>query len=222
MGLLYVLIRGMYHRIILILQQFQCDGEKCTRKWVHMLHFGDSLETAIRLLKLSSIQHRLEGVELVVYHCRRAHRDKKRDKASMISEYLMQWIDEYRVVDLLFEEDSHPEIIEKIKTILQFICKESQLTYDHLGIIWSSLERADAKVIEEGNEQQILQHANQGMDVEPSRYGGIVHAGYLNKRTHHNTWTKVHHFLRVLPPPDSLFEMNLIIRDTQCSGKIWH
>merc|ERR1719162_1386358 len=63
---------------------------------------------------------------------------------------------ENELLQLLFGDASHPQLMKQSVDILKFICNESKLKLSHLDVIWAAIERAAAKQDDVENELQTL------------------------------------------------------------------
>lgn len=54
------------------------------------------------------------------------------------SEKYLKWLFDHHILEYLFGETSHPEIMKRSKEIIKFIASEGKLTRDHINMIWDS------------------------------------------------------------------------------------
>ncbi|SPQ99121.1 unnamed protein product (mitochondrion) [Plasmodiophora brassicae] len=52
------------------------------------------------------------------------------------------WMDEHHVWEDAFGEHAHPQLMKRASELLRFICREGELTFGHLDLIWSAIQRA--------------------------------------------------------------------------------
>lgn len=83
-------------------------------------------------------------------------RRKKKQYEWLTSEYFLGWIKEQKIIDYVYGEYSHPEIIRKSGELLVKMCKYDLFTKKEVDIIWKVFEsnyhediiRATLEVIE--------------------------------------------------------------------------
>eukprot|EP01084_Bolivina_argentea_P320328 555774_1 len=116
------------------------------------------LKMAIRRLKCVTIERRVNGVSYIADICSRTRRHAGYGYTTrfITPEFLMKWIEEHKLLQLLFGKGSHPQLMKQSVDILKFICTESKLKISHLDIIWEAMERAAQKQDDVENELQTL------------------------------------------------------------------
>ena len=116
------------------------------------------LKMAIRRLKCQTIERRVNGVQYIADICSRTrrHQGYAYTVKFITPDFLMKWIEDNKLLQLLFGNESHPQLMKQSVDILKFICTESTLKIDHLDIIWEAMERAAKKQDDVENELQTL------------------------------------------------------------------
>ncbi|ETO34402.1 ubiquitin domain-containing protein, partial [Reticulomyxa filosa] len=136
-----------------LLQREKSEAEVAQITETFQLAMGLSL----RRLTSQTIERRVNGVQYIASVC--SHTRKGYHSHSMkfmTAEFLFKWIEENKLLEILFGPKSHPQLMKQATDILKFICLESVLTVNHLAIIWSALERAAKKSDDVENELQTL------------------------------------------------------------------
>ncbi|ETO16136.1 Ubiquitin carboxyl-terminal hydrolase family protein, partial [Reticulomyxa filosa] len=115
------------------------------------------LTMALRRLTSQTIERRVNGVQHIASVCAHTRKGSPSHSAKFITaEFLSKWIEENKLLDIIFGPKSHPQLMKQGTEILKFICMESTLTIDHLSIIWNALERAAKKSDDVENELQTV------------------------------------------------------------------
>lgn len=105
------------------------------------------LNVTMRLLKCPFIERRLESLQFIANICSNRRRNVNEPGHFVTTEYLMQWMEKYKIFDLIFGEESHPQVIRKSVGIVQFMCQRKRCTLEVLGTICASIEREAAKQV---------------------------------------------------------------------------
>ena len=102
------------------------------------------LKMVIRRLKCATIERRVNGVQYIADICSRTRRHGNHYAAYttrfITPEFLMKWIEENKLLELLFGKGSHPQLMKQSVDILKFICQESKLTLVCIFDICLSME----------------------------------------------------------------------------------
>ncbi|ETO14020.1 ubiquitin domain-containing protein [Reticulomyxa filosa] len=110
----------------------------CTR---FFFFFFFIFQTALRRLTSQNIERRVNGVQHIVDICSWAGKSYSPHALKFItSKYLLKWIEENKLLEILFGPKSHPQLMKQATDILKFISMEGGLTLGHLSIIWGALE----------------------------------------------------------------------------------
>eukprot|EP01127_Copromyxa_protea_P022514 TRINITY_DN8090_c0_g1_i1.p1 TRINITY_DN8090_c0_g1~~TRINITY_DN8090_c0_g1_i1.p1 ORF type:complete len:2714 (-),score=433.50 TRINITY_DN8090_c0_g1_i1:44-7879(-) len=107
------------------------------------------LQLAIKLLKLPFIQKRIEGLVEITNFCKSLMDKGKDDDHWVDLEYMCQWLCGENIVEYLFGEQAHPEILKRSHPILCLLAHEGEITPKHLDLIW-------AFVTSEGKHESIV------------------------------------------------------------------
>ncbi|ETO28198.1 hypothetical protein RFI_08932 [Reticulomyxa filosa] len=115
------------------------------------------LTMALRRLTSQSIERRVNGVQYISFVCQNVRKGYISHSFKFTTvEFLSKWIEETKLLQLLFGPNSHPQLMKQATDILRFMCIENVLTMDHLSVIWSALERAAQKLDDVDNELQTI------------------------------------------------------------------
>lgn len=108
-------------------------------------------------MKLPFIQKRVTGLtdinefcQAVLSHSIQQSRDCKFIEIEYVSlffcpftfflsnSYLVDWIKEKKLIEYVFGESGHPELIKRSKPILRLLAIKEELTDTHLDIMWNA------------------------------------------------------------------------------------
>ena len=144
--------KATIHSIMHDFRDFLCLGlpEEVVDEKLESVKLG----LALRFLKSPEMKKRLTGINEIKSIVRSTERigsrmvqhkwqddDSPRVKSRWLKpEYLINWIEEHKLVEYLLGESSHVEVIKRSSSLLIFLANNNHLTVEHLDLLWKSQE----------------------------------------------------------------------------------
>lgn len=110
------------------------------------------LNLALKLISCSFLEKRVKGAnELneIIAKVKLKTTDPAKGTKWLTSATLIGWIESTRLIELLFSETSHLELIRRASEVLAFIASCNRLTERHLDLIWSAAQVTHESQIEQ-------------------------------------------------------------------------
>jgi len=97
------------------------------------------LNLAFQWLQLPFIQKRVAGLTEINEYCQYLiNPNQSRDIKYIDSDYVIQWIKEKKLIEYIFGDTGHPELIKRCRPILRFLAFRDEITEAHLDLMWAA------------------------------------------------------------------------------------
>ena len=104
---------------------------------------NSELEVSIRFLTSKYLEKRIIGITDIISKVTQAKINEKMNFHSNLegtrwitTQYLLAWIDNHDLIELIFGASSHPEIVKRSCDLIKFLYTNSRFTRNHIDKLW--------------------------------------------------------------------------------------
>lgn len=110
------------------------------------------LAVSLRLLKAQVLEKKLHGLDAFAEACQRVERQSfaavlgggggsqgsSSSSTKLEASFLIQWMDEKKIVEIAIGEGAHHSMISRTVPILKFLAQQKALTVAHINLLWKA------------------------------------------------------------------------------------